>query len=90
MSTFDHEVSSLRLNSAHDCMAFHCTEAFIITFPSSKYDLNNVERDVKHQTIVIKLLDEYGKEKESEHFGYLQCKCFVTSNGNYWQYEDDF
>ena len=24
-------------------------EAFIIIFPSSQYDLNNVERDVKHQ-----------------------------------------
>ena len=35
-----------RQNSAHDCKALHCTESFIITFPSSQYDLNNVERNV--------------------------------------------
>ena len=31
-------------NSADDCMAFHCTEPFIVTLPSSQNDLNNVER----------------------------------------------
>ena len=38
--------------SAHDCMALHCTEHFIIILPSTRYD-NNVERDVKHLTIII-------------------------------------
>ena len=28
--------------------AFNCSEPYIITLPSSQYDLNNVERDVKH------------------------------------------
>ena len=31
----------------------HCTEPFIIVLSSSQCDLNNVERDIKHQTIVI-------------------------------------
>ena len=35
------------------CKAHHCTEPFIITLPSSRYDLNDVQRDVKHQTIII-------------------------------------
>ena len=33
--------------TAHDCMMLHCTEPFIIPFTSSKYDLNNVERNIK-------------------------------------------
>ena len=28
-----------------DCICHYCTEPFIITPPSSGYDLNNVERD---------------------------------------------
>ena len=36
-----------RRNTAHDCKALHCTEPFIVTLPSSPYDLNSVERDVK-------------------------------------------
>ena len=35
--------------------ALHCTGPFIITLPPSRYDLNNVERDVKHQTTIIVL-----------------------------------
>ena len=31
----------------------HCTEPFIITFSSSRYDVNNVEREVKHQNVVV-------------------------------------
>ena len=46
----DHEVTGLRLISAQDCTVFICTEPFIITLPSSQYDLNNVERDVKHES----------------------------------------
>ena len=39
-------------NSAYDCTTLHLTEPFIIILSSSRYYLNNVERDVKHQTIV--------------------------------------
>ena len=45
--------SSWRQNSAHNCMAVHYTEPFVIIPTSSQYDLNNVERDVKHQIIII-------------------------------------
>ena len=37
-----------RQNSVHNCMMLHCIKPFIITLPLSRYDLNNVERDVKH------------------------------------------
>ena len=37
-----------RRNSAHDCTGLHCTELFIITLPSSQYDLDTVEKDLKH------------------------------------------
>ena len=46
----------LEENSARYCATLHCTELFIFTFPLSKYDLNNVEKDVKHQFIIIYLL----------------------------------
>ena len=36
-----------RWNSSHDCLVLCCTEHFIIIIRSSRYDLNNVERDVK-------------------------------------------
>ena len=42
------------MNSAYDCTAFYCKEPFIITLPSPLYDLDNVERNIKHQ-IIIKL-----------------------------------
>ena len=44
-------------NPAYDCMALHYTEPFIIIFPSSRYDLNDVERDVKHQPALMAQLD---------------------------------
>ena len=57
LPTSDHEVPGSNSagigNSTHDCMALHCTEPFIITLPLSWYDLNNVERDIKHQTHII-------------------------------------
>ena len=40
-------------NSALDYMAVHYTEPFIITLPSSWYDLNNVERDLKYQILIL-------------------------------------
>ena len=33
--------------------ALHCTESFIITLHSSRYDLKNAERDVKQKLIII-------------------------------------
>ena len=36
-----------------DCMALYCTEPFFTTLPSAQYDLNNVGRDVKDQTINV-------------------------------------
>ena len=50
--------SHWRWNSAHNCMAFHCAEIFIIILPSSRYELNNVERDIKDQLIIIKPTEE--------------------------------
>ena len=41
--------SHWRWNSTCDSMVLRCTEPFIVTFPLSQYDLNNTERDVKHQ-----------------------------------------
>ena len=40
----------LRHILTHDCTVLHCTKPFIISLPSSKYDFNDVERGVKHQT----------------------------------------
>ena len=37
-------------------MNIFCTEPFITTFLLSQYDLNNVERDIKHQGPVIQNL----------------------------------
>ena len=34
-------------------MGLHCTELFIFTSSAFRYDLNNVERDVKHKIIII-------------------------------------
>ena len=53
--TLDQEVlgSNSRWNSVHDYMALLCTEPFIIILLSSRYDLNNTERNVKYQTIII-------------------------------------
>ena len=44
--------SCWRQNSALECTALQCKEPFIITLPSSRYDLYNVERDVKHQIMI--------------------------------------
>ena len=45
--------TSWRQNSALDCIKLHCREPFIILLPLYQYDLNNVERDVKYQIIII-------------------------------------
>ena len=51
--------SCRRQNSAHDCMGLDCTEPLFITLSGSLYDLNDIERDVKHQTIIITFKDKY-------------------------------
>ena len=44
----------------------HCTEPFIITLLSLRYDLNNVERGVKHQLIIIYgPCDQYESTREN-------------------------
>ena len=47
--------SHWRQNSAHNYTMCHCTEPFIIILPPAWYDLNDVERDAKHQVIIINL-----------------------------------
>ena len=42
--------SHWRRNSSHDCMVLHCLEPFIIILPSSRYNLNNVKRGIKHKS----------------------------------------
>ena len=50
---------------------FHCTTPFIISHPSSGYDLNNVERDVKLQIIIYSGLSYFrynnGQECGGKH-----------------------
>ena len=45
--------SCYRRDSAHDCKMLHCIEPFIVTLPLSRYDLDNVESDIKLQTNII-------------------------------------
>ena len=45
--------SCWRQNSAQNCMVIHCAELFTIILALYRYDLNNVERDINHQIIVI-------------------------------------
>ena len=56
LSSLDQEAPSLNPaggRSQLDCMVLCCTEPFIIILPLSLYDLNNIERDLKYQTIRI-------------------------------------
>ena len=59
------EFKSCWKNSAHDCMALHYTEPFIIILPLSQYDLSNLERDVKHQMMIELLLFKYSSHMTS-------------------------
>ena len=34
-------------------MVLHCIEPYIITLPSARYDLDDIERNLKHQIIPI-------------------------------------
>ena len=50
--------SCYRQNLARYSVGLSCTEPFIITLLLSQYDLNYVERDVKHQIIIISFSGE--------------------------------
>ena len=49
--TSDHEIPGS--NPADDRIQLMTVWSFIITLSLSRYDLNNVERDVKHQISII-------------------------------------
>ena len=54
LPTSEHKVPGLhpaRSGTQLVSKKLHCTKLFIITLPSSQYDLNNVEREVNYQTI---------------------------------------
>ena len=40
----------------YDCTTLCYTDPLIISPLSSQYDLNNIERDVKHQTIIVMVI----------------------------------
>ena len=61
-------------NSAHDWMALHCTESFIIIFPTA--DMTNFERDIKRQIIIISYY--VGQEM------YVRACCFRGSPMPIW------
>ena len=55
--TSDHKVPGLNPAGGRIplmTVVLHFTEPIIITFLSSRYDLDNVEREVKHQPIIIR------------------------------------
>ena len=66
--------SCWRQNSAHDYMALYCTEPFIIIITSTRYDLNNVERNEKHQPS-LSSSTLFAEAFQSEYLGYI-CKNF--------------
>ena len=43
------------------CKVLYCSEPYIITLPSSQYNLNKFDRDVKHQLIII-IFSKYIKD----------------------------
>ena len=58
LPTSDHKARSLNPAGGGGIQSrtvwhFICSEPFIITFLSSQYDLDSIERDVKHQIIII-------------------------------------
>ena len=65
LPTAGHEVTGWNLgwrqNSAQGFMAPHCTEPFISTFPLSLDNLNNVERDVKSNVIIIIIFAKFSQ-----------------------------
>ena len=62
------------LEVAHYCTGLHWTQPYIIIHPLSLYDLNNVEREIKHQTIIIIIIKSYGCA-----INRLPVDCFVFS-----------
>ena len=55
-------------------MMLYCTEPFIIILPLSQYDLNNVERDVKHQ-IKSSLTLFTSRQQVGQLYMFLTRKC---------------
>ena len=55
LRTLDYKVPVRICLEAEYSMALHCAELFIITLPSSRYGLNNVQRDTEHQIIIISM-----------------------------------
>ena len=54
LPTPDHEIpGSNPTRGGIKPMSIRHFTAHIITFPSSRYDLDNVERDIKHQTFIL-------------------------------------
>ena len=56
LPTLDHDVLGLNPVGGRILLlsvALHCTEPFVISIPLSLYDLNNVERGVKHQMVIF-------------------------------------
>ena len=45
--------SCWRQNTAHVCVALHCTKPSNVSPLSSQYYLNSVERDIKYQILLI-------------------------------------
>ena len=64
-------------------MKFHCTEPFIITLQLSRYDLNNVERGVKHQTVINKKNFSLSyRILDSENFMLSGCYFYIKISHN--------
>ena len=53
-----------------DCTVFLCTEPFIITLSLSRYDFNIVERNLKHEIIIIwlEVWDEFLQSSIKTYF----------------------
>ena len=66
-------------------MALNCRESFIITLPSSWYDLDNVEFDIKHQIIIV-YTDQTALQEEGENGGRIWSgkKGTICKNPKYW------
>ena len=54
--------------SSNDITMLHCTEPFIITLTSSGYDLNNVERDVKHEILSFNFIIDLKTRNQSHSY----------------------
>ena len=67
--------SRWKWNSTRDCTTLHRTESFVISLLLSRYDLNNVERAVKDQIIIL--------------FGFLHINPLLKRGLLYLLYKED-